>query len=160
MIAVLHNMRSVHNVGSLFRTSDAAGVSKLYLTGITPAPIDSFGRARSAFTKVSLGAEQTVQWESVAPIAEVIIKLKQQGFVICALEQSSQAISCWTYPISEDSLQRLALIVGSEVDGVPPDVLKQCDVIVDIPMYGEKESLNVSVAFGICVYSFLERTKK
>lgn len=160
MIAVLHNIRSLHNVGSIFRTSDAAGIEKIYLCGITPAPLDQYGRKQEALVKVSLGAEDSVTWETAPSSLDVIKTLQQEGYTICALEQSASSLPIWSYPVPGDSFDHLAIVVGNEVDGLPNDVLCQCDAIVHIPMYGNKESLNVSVAFGICVYSFLERTKK
>ena len=160
MIALLHNIRSIHNVGSIFRTSDAAGIKEIYLCGITPAPIDKYGREIPAFTKVSLGAEKGIDWESVPSTIDTIKILHNRGYSVCALEQVPSSVQLWSYPVSVDSLDRLALVVGNEVDGLPKDVLEQCDAIVHIPMYGKKESLNVAVAYGICVYSFLERTKK
>ena len=160
MITLLHNIRSIHNVGSIFRTSDAAGIKKIYLCGITPAPIDEYGRERPAFTKVSLGAEKGIDWESVPSTVDTIKLLRDKGYSVCALEQAPSSVQLWSYPVSVDRLDRFALVVGNEVDGLPKDVLEQCDAIVHIPMYGKKESLNVAVAYGICVYSFLERTKK
>ncbi|MEK7648719.1 MAG: TrmH family RNA methyltransferase [Patescibacteria group bacterium] len=160
MIAVLHNIRSIHNVGSIFRTADAVGIAKLFLCGITPAPIDDYGRQRSALLKVSLGAEQSVYWESASSTLDVLMDLRTQGYILCALEQAPSSISLYSYPFAVDILDRLAIIVGNEIDGLPQDVMQLADAIVHIPMYGNKESLNVSVAFGICVYSILERTKK
>lgn len=156
MIAILHNIRSIHNVGSIFRTSDAAGIEKLYLCGITPAPIDQYGRKSEALHKVSLGAERSVAWESSPSTLAILEYLKKEGFAICALEQSVSSIPIRSCSVPGDRLDRFALVIGNEVDGLPADVLEKCDVIVHIPMYGKKESLNVSVAFGIGVYSFLE----
>jgi len=144
---ILHDIRSVHNVGSIFRTADGAGASKIYLSGYTPGPIDRFGRKVSAFSKVSLGAEDSVPWEK-RDIQELIQELKQSGVQIIALEQSENSV-----PLLEfDPPERVALIVGNEVDGVPGEVLALCDAVVEIPMRGEKESLNVSVATGIALY--------
>lgn len=160
MIAILHNIRSLHNVGSIFRTSDAVGIEKIYLCGITPAPLDQYGRKQMALVKVSLGAEDSVAWEAASSSLDVIKTLQQKGYTVCALEQAASSILLYEYRIPGDSVDRLAILVGNEVEGLPDDVLCQCDAIIHIPMYGNKESLNVSVAFGICVYSLLERTKK
>ena len=144
MIAILHNIRSIHNVGSIFRTADAAGITKLYLCGITPTPLDRFGKIRPQFTKVSLGAEQTVAWEKYSRAGDVIKKIKQEGFKILAIEQNKKSIPYWKCPYN-----KIALIVGNEVKGIPQSLLNKCDKILEIPMRGQKESLNVAVAFGV-----------
>lgn len=154
MVAILHNIRSLHNVGSIFRTADAAGVEKLYLCGITPTPLDRFGVVRQQVGKVSLGAEKTVPWEKVASTSRLINKLKNPpvggGYKIFAIEQSKKSIPYNKVAITRDS--KIALVVGHEVEGLPPAILKKCDKILEIPMAGNKESLNVSVAFGIVVF--------
>lgn len=150
MIAVLCDIRSIHNVGSIFRTADAAGVEKLYLCGITPSPLDRFGHARMDFVKVSLGAEDSVPWEKIPSVTELIQKLKKDVFTIVCLEQTAQSI-----PHTDKRMhmqKNIALIVGNEVRGLSEDVLKLSDYIIEIPMRGKKESLNVSVSFGIAVY--------
>ncbi len=154
LVGILYNVRSIHNVGSIFRTADGAGFEKLYLCGITPAPLDRFKRVRPDFAKVALGAEKSVAWESVSDICTLIEKLKKEDWKIFALEQSKKSIP---YDSVENILRqsrnkKIALIVGAEVDGIPADVLKLADVIIEIPMLGKKESLNVSVAFGIAAY--------
>lgn len=150
---IIHDMRSVHNVGSLFRTADGMGVSKIYLTGYTPGPVDRFGRTVSAFTKVSLGAEESVSWE-IREITELITELKQAKTEIAALEQAPNAAPLDMYAPSGS----VALIVGNEVDGISENILEQCDVVLEIPMKGEKESLNVSNAGAIALYH-LSRSK-
>src|SRR3989338_2857383 len=92
MVVVLHNIRSMHNVGSIFRTADAAGAEKIYLCGITPGPLDRFGRPIKQFVKVSLGAEKTVAWEKVKNTAKLVDKLKNQGYKIFAIEQDKKSI--------------------------------------------------------------------
>lgn len=148
---ILHNIRSVHNVGSIFRTADAAGVAKIFLTGYTPTPLDRFKRPRKDFVKVSLGAEQTVSWEKVVSIERVITMLKQQDFFIASLEQNNTSIDYKEYKPQGST----ALILGNEVDGVSQKVLDMSDSIIEIPMRGEKESLNVSVAAGIALFELL-----
>ncbi len=151
---LLHDIRSVHNVGSIFRTADAFGVSKIYISGVTPAPIDRFDRARADFIKVSLGAEKTVPWEkigdSISDAVTLIKKLKKQKIKIVALEQSAKSLSCQDIAdqISSDAL----LILGNEVSGVDTTLLNLSDFIAKIPMRGKKESLNVSVAAGIALF--------
>jgi len=152
MIAVVHNVRSLHNVGSIFRTADGAGVKKIYLTGYTPGPTDKFGKPIPQFAKVSLGAEKFVAWEKVKDVNRVIKNLRVEGYKIIALEQSPKSVPYYSLPTTYYKLERVALIVGNEVRGLSPAILKKCDAVVDIPMRGRKESLNVSVAFGIAAY--------
>ncbi|KKW11400.1 MAG: tRNA/rRNA methyltransferase (SpoU) [Parcubacteria group bacterium GW2011_GWA2_49_9] len=149
---ILHNIRSVHNVGSIFRTADAAGVSRIYLTGYTPAPVDRFGRERKDFAKVSLGAEKSVPWEQRKGSATLISELQKQKVTVVALEQSPRS----THYKKERATGPVAVVLGNEVDGIPENVLALCDSIAEIPMHGEKESLNVSVAAGIFLFSLLD----
>lgn len=148
---LLHNIRSTHNVGAIFRTADATGVKKIYLSGITPAPIDRFGRDRKDISKAALGAEKTVAWESVGDVRGLMEGLKSKGFLICSIEQSSKSIDFKNIPKHENIL----IILGNEVGGLENDVLDASDVIAEIPMLGSKESLNVSVATGIILYSLI-----
>ncbi|MFH0820299.1 MAG: RNA methyltransferase [Candidatus Peregrinibacteria bacterium] len=137
-----HNIRSMHNVGSLFRTADGAGVTKIYLTGYTPCP------PRKDISKTALGAEQALPWEYHADPIALLQKLKKRGVSLIALERTngSRNITGFKAPHS------FCLIIGNEVEGVEPSTLKLADHVVSIPMHGEKESLNVSVAFGIAIY--------
>lgn len=148
---ILHNIRSVQNVGAIFRTADAAGVSHIYLTGYTPTPLDRFGRARTDFIKASLGAEKTVPWSQHKTATAVISKIKKEGYVVYAVEQDKSSIDYRTAPRPE----MLAIIMGNEVLGVSPALRKQADKIIELPMLGKKESLNVSVTAGIVLYHFL-----
>lgn len=147
MFVILHNIRSLYNVGSIFRTADAVGAERIYLTGITPAPLDEFGKPRPQLTKVSLGAEKTVAWEKVHSATRLIDQLKKTGYKIFAVEQSEDSISY--YELNAKRYTLTVLILGNEVRGLPPAILKKCDKILEIPMRGRKESLNVGVAFGI-----------
>lgn len=146
MVLVIHNVRSIFNVGSIFRTADALGVKKIYLCGITPAPLDRLGKPRPQFVKVSLGAEKTVIWEKVSSTTAIIDKLHKDGYKVFAVEQSSKSIP---YFKLKSLPKKYALVLGNEVRGLPPGVLKKCDKILEIPMRGEKESLNVAMSFGI-----------
>jgi len=148
---ILHNIRSTHNVGSIFRTADAAGVSKIYLTGYTPTPLDKFKRPRKDIAKVALGAEKTISWEHVPNIKILIKKLKREKMQIVALEQAENSIDYKTVKPKNS----LAFILGNEVGGIEKSVLKECDEILEIPMRGKKESLNVSVAAGIVLFRVL-----
>lgn len=150
-ILILHNIRSVYNVGAIFRTADAAGVEKIYLTGYTPSPLDRFGRVRKDIAKTALGAEKTVLWESESDVQKIISKLKSEHFKILALEQSENSVDYKTFKTTVNS----ALILGEERYGITEDILKQCDTVIEIPMRGQKESLNVSVATGIALFRIL-----
>lgn len=149
---ILHNIRSIYNTASIFRTADGAGVKKIFLSGYTPKPIDEFGKIRDDFRKISLGAEKTIEWEYVKNINNLIIRLKKEKIKIIALEQAEGAINCKKFKPKFP----LALILGNEVRGVPQNILNKCDAVIEIPMRGKKESLNVSVAVGIAVYEILK----
>jgi len=148
MVVVLDNIRSLHNVGSVFRTSDAVGIEKLYLCGITPTPLDRLGRVRSPFTKVALGAEENVPWEKCVSTWRLLDRLKRDGYKIFAIEQDKRALPYYR----ADGKGKVALVLGHEVRGLPESVLSRTDKILEIPMLGIKESLNVSVSFGIVAF--------
>ena len=149
MLVILHNIRSVHNAASIFRTADGAGVQKIYLTGYTPTPIDRFGREVNAFSKVSLGAEHTISWEQ-NDIDTLLTELKESNVAIVAVEQSTESIPYKTFTPPT----KTAFIFGNEVDGLSQEVLTQADAIIELPMNGKKESLNVATAAGIILYHF------
>jgi len=149
MVVVLDNIRSLYNVGSIFRTSDAVGVEKLYLCGITPIPLDRLGRVRPSFLKVDLGAHENVPWERRTSTWRTLDKLKSDGYKIYAIEQDDKSVPY--HEVKAD--KKIALVLGHELRGLSEAVLKRTDKILEIPMSGVKESLNVSVAFGIVVYS-------
>ncbi len=145
---IAHNIRSLYNVGSIFRTADAFGVSKIYLTGYTGHP--GLGQKHSqAIGKTALGAEKWVSWEYSKSVFAVLRRLKNQKVKIIALENNTQSKN-----ISGVNIRGpFALVLGEETKGVPKALLKACDAVVEIPMQGKKESLNVSVAFGIAAYA-------
>lgn len=150
---ILHDIRSVYNVGAIFRTANAAGVSTIYLTGYTPGPLDRFKRERKDFAKTALGAEKTLQWQHREDSEALLAALGEEGFLCIALEQSEEAkaytdISC---------AEKVAFVLGNEVEGVPRPIIEACDHIAEITQYGSKESLNVSVAAGIMLFSWRER---
>jgi 23S rRNA (guanosine2251-2'-O)-methyltransferase len=155
-VLILNDIRSVLNVGAIFRTADAIGINKIYLTGYTPVPVDRFGRDRKDLAKSALGAEKTVDWESVDDIFDLIKNLKEKDFEILSLEQSNDSID---YKKAGDKIENknTAIILGNEVGGVDEKLLEQSDYIVEIPMKGEKESLNVSVATGILLYRLFDK---
>lgn len=148
---LLHDIRSTHNVGSIFRTSDALGVTKIYLSGYTPTPTDKFGRARKDIAKVALGAEKSIPWEYVDSPEKLLKKLKAEGYQIVAVEQSADSVDYKKVKIQKPAL----FLVGNEVGGMDVKTLSLCDVVAEIPMDGEKESLNVSVAFGVALSRML-----
>ena len=146
---ICDNIRSLENIGSIFRTSDALGVSKIFLCGISGKP------PHHKISKTALGAENTIPFEHHKQIGRLIDKLKKDKIKIIALEQDPPARRAGKKAISYIKLKpkfSLALIVGNEVKGVSPKILKRCDKIIYLPMEGKKESLNVSVAFGVAGY--------
>lgn len=148
LVVVLDNIRSAYNVGSIFRTADAARVEHIYVTGYTPTP------AHRSVLKTALGAEDTVPWSHREDAATLLTELQASGYTCAALEQAegSQAI-----PTMEAAVFPLALILGNEVTGVQQALLDLCDLALEIPQYGAKHSLNVSVAFGIAAFGLVER---
>lgn len=149
-VLILENLRSVENTASIFRTADGLGVSKIICAGTTPTPLDRFGRKRPDFAKVSLGAEE-INWEYQKELDPVIKELKEQEFQIIALEQSRGSKDLKNFK----TMGNFALIVGNEVEGVSKESLDNADKIVEIPMRGKKESLNVSVSTGIALFMLI-----
>jgi tRNA G18 (ribose-2'-O)-methylase SpoU len=152
-VVILYNIRSTHNVGSIFRTADAVGISHVYLIGYTPAPIDRFGRPRKDIAKISLGAEISIPSSHHETIEEVITILRGKDYQLIAIEQSQNSIDYKKVTIKKP----VAFILGEEVNGLPETILNAVDTIAEIPMAGMKESLNVSVAFGIAVFRILDK---
>lgn len=148
---IAHNIRSLYNVGSIFRTADAFGASKLFLTGYTGAPDNPVHTKK--ISKSALGAESLVPWEKHKSAMRLISNLRKNypGITIVALENNTEAISLQKF---KPKLP-LALVLGEEVKGVNKALLKLCDKVVEIPMQGKKESLNVSVAFGIAAFALV-----
>jgi len=165
-LLILHNIRSIHNVGSIFRTADAAGVSQIILTGYTPTPLDRFGRERKDFVKVSLGAEKSVPWKAAKQLTPVLKKFKKDGYTVLAIEQNKKSTSLFEYVHNlrrsevgtpTKASRKVAVVLGNEVLGISPQSLKYADYILEIPMHGKKESLNVAVAAGIALFALLKR---
>ncbi|MBI3232258.1 MAG: TrmH family RNA methyltransferase [Candidatus Doudnabacteria bacterium] len=152
---IAHNIRSLHNVGSIFRTADAFGISKIYLTGYTGRP--DYYVHQNKIGKVALGAEKFVEWEYWPSVFRLIkyLRLKIKGIKIIALENNTKSVSI----IKFKPKFPLALVLGEEKRGVSKKVLSMCDKAVEIPMQGKKESLNVSVAFGAAAF-WISATKK
>ncbi len=151
---LLDNIRSTHNVGSIFRTAETLGISHIYCGGTTPTPIDRFGRKRADIAKVSLGGEELVPWEQIgsAGMVELISKLKKEGFQIISIEQDPTSVDYKKVKVAGKAL----VIVGNEVGGVAQEILDLSDVIAEIPLQGKKESLNVSVAAGVALFRLLD----
>jgi len=143
IVAILHNIRSRENVGSIFRTADAVGVVKIYLCGITPQP------PHEKISKTALGAENIVPWEYHKQTWRLIDRLKKEGYKVVALENSKTAQDIFSFKKGD---KPIVLVVGNEVSGLSSGMLAQSDKVVSIPMRGQKESLNVAVAFGVAVY--------
>lgn len=153
---ICDNIRSLENIGSIFRTADAVGVEKIFLCGISGEPPvgedqKTFFIRNGVIAKTALGAEKTVPFEHCQQTWRLIEKLKRKKVLIIALEQDRSAI---LYTRFKPSFP-LALVVGNEVKGISKEVLKRCDIIISLPMQGKKESLNVSVAFGVAAYSMM-----
>jgi len=151
---VLHRIRSAYNVGSMFRTADGVGVDKIFVTGFTQAPSEKRyelqSKAEKMLSKTALQADKHVSWEQEKNVSNVIEKLKKEGFQIVALEQDDKSIDYRRY--NPPASGKVALIVGNEPRGIDKRILKKCDKIIDIPMRGKKQSLNVAVALGVATY--------
>ena len=150
---LLHNIRSVHNVGSIFRTCDTLDIGMIYISGYTPRPIDRFGRARGDIAKVALGAEKNVAWKQIKNPKKLLAELKEKRTKIIALEQAENSVDYKKVKTTGDTI----FVVGNEVDGIPENILSLADAIAEIPMRGIKESLNVSVAFGVALFRILNQ---
>lgn len=147
---ILHNIRSAHNVGAIFRTCEGAGVTKIFLTGYTPRPLDRFGRVVAKIEKTSLGASALVPWEAVDDVHEVIGRLRTEGVQVVAVELVAQSVSLYEFRPSPV----VAYMFGNEVTGLVSSELVASDVIVSIPMRGRKESLNVATTAGIVLFQY------
>lgn len=157
---IAHDIRSTHNVGSLLRTAEGLGVEHVYLGGYTPYPETSDDtrlphlsrRLSQQIHKTALGAESLVHWSHENDVQELIQHLRQMGFSVIALEQSNNATRLPDFR----SPAKVALLLGREVEGIDPELLELCDHIVEIPMYGQKESFNVVQAAAIALYQLRE----
>ncbi len=155
---IIHNIRSAYNIGSIFRTADGAGIAKIFICGISPIPSTSgeaTGQAPDKIAKTALGAEKTVPWEYHKQVWRLLNKLKESGVQIVALEQAKKSTNIFKFKPKFP----MALLVGNEVRGLNKKILSYTDKIIEIPMYGKKESLNVAVATGIALYKLAEYKK-
>ena len=144
------NIRSIFNVGAIFRASDGAFIKKLYLTGYTPYP------PRKEIEKVALGATLSVPWEYHKKPVDIIKSLKEKGIKICVVELTDESNILWNI---NENIFPVCLVVGNEITGVSKEIIELSDFAVEIPMLGMKQSLNVSVAYGIAVYEMLRKYK-
>lgn len=149
---LLHNIRSAHNVGSIFRTADAAGVAQAHLSGYTPRPVDRFGRPSKEIAKTALGGERSVPWDYRVDPQAIIADARRRGLRIVGVEQDARATDYRTYRLTGSAL----VLLGNEVRGLSPALRAACDDLLEIPMRGKKESLNVSVAAGIALFRLQE----
>lgn len=151
VVVVLDNIRSMHNVGSVFRTADAFLIESIYLCGFTPKP------PHRDIQKTALGATETVHWEYVEHTVDAVNGLKNEGYMVLAVEQAEGSISLenFTWPSS-----KIAVVLGNEVEGVAEEVLDICDGCLEIPQLGSKHSLNISVAAGIVLWKLVEERHK
>ncbi len=158
IVLVVHDIRSTHNVGALLRTCDGLGISQVYLTGYTPFPKKGqdkrlphiISKLDKQINKTALGAEHSVSWQQSDNVDEVIVSLERKGYKIIGLEQTKDATKLQNF----DPPEKVALVLGSEVEGISQELLKKCDIVLEIPMLGKKESFNVVEAASMALYHF------
>jgi tRNA G18 (ribose-2'-O)-methylase SpoU len=151
LIIVLDNVRSMHNVGSVFRTSDAFLVEKIYLCGFTPTP------PHREIQKTALGATESVTWEAIAETHLLINNLKEEGYLVYAVEQTHNSVALNQFTPSKDS--KIALVFGNEAEGVSEETILACDGAIEIPQFGSKHSFNISVSAGIVLWDIFNKLK-
>lgn len=151
LIVVLDNIRSMHNVGAVFRTSDAFLVEKIILCGITPQP------PHREIHKAALGATESVDWQYYESVKEAILDLKSLKYEVFGIEQTSDSVMINDFEI--DSSKKYAVVLGNEVEGISEEILNHCDGFLEIPQLGTKHSLNVSVCGGIVIWEFFKNLK-
>lgn len=152
LIVILDNIRSLNNIGSVFRTSDAFLVEKIYLCGITAKP------PHKDIHKTALGATETVEWEYTESTVELVEKLKADGVKIASIEQAENAEMLGEFKTQED--QKYAIVFGNEVKGVDQKVVSLSDTVIEIPQFGTKHSLNISVSAGIVIWDLFKQLVK
>jgi tRNA G18 (ribose-2'-O)-methylase SpoU len=146
VIVVMDSIRSAHNAGSIFRTADAFMVNKIYLCGITPQP------PNRELMKTALGATESVDWTYCSDIIQTLKDLKEQGCIICGIEQTTKSISLSNFSVEKG--KTYALVFGNEISGISDSILPLLDQCIEIPQFGTKHSMNVSVTAGIILYDF------
>lgn len=151
-ILILHNIRSAQNIGAMFRTSEAIGVDKIILSGYSATPTDRFGRPEKKIIKSALGSEKLIEWQYSENIENTLGDYKEKGYRIAAVEQTSDSVDYKDYSPQENQI----IIMGNEVDGVEEGLLMLADDVLELPMKGEKESLNVATCCGIVLYRLFD----
>lgn len=151
VIVLVHNIRSLHNVGSIFRSSDAFGIKKIVLSGYSPTP------PRAEISKTAIGAEEFVKWKYFEDPINYLSELKREGYSLIGLEQTTESVMLPDFNV--DSNDKLCLIIGNEVTGIDNSLLEIIDTFVAIPQFGQKHSLNVSVATAVLLYALLEKVE-
>lgn len=149
VVILLHNLRSMHNVGAAFRCAEAFGIQRILLSGVTPAP------PRPEITKTAIGAEEYVKWQKIEDTKGAIKKMNENNYLIAGIEHTDSSILLPNYSVPKD--KKMCLIFGNEVTGIDEKILPFIDTFIEIPQYGNKHSLNVSVAVGVALYGFLEK---
>jgi tRNA G18 (ribose-2'-O)-methylase SpoU len=152
IVIILDQIRSLHNTGAVFRTADAFRIEAVYLCGITATP------PNAEIHKTALGAEHTVEWHYFEQTLSAVAELKRKGYILCAAEQAEGSISLERFVPEKD--KKYAVIVGHEVRGIRQEVVDRCDMCIEIPQFGTKHSLNVSVAAGIILWDFFQKMKR
>lgn len=151
IVVILENIRSVHNVGSILRTSDATLIEHVWVTGYTPRA------SHGGIHKTALGSQQTVSWSEADRATDVILRLRNEGYTVAALEITDSPTSI--RQVTAESFP-LVLVVGNEVEGVSDEAIEAADFALEIPQYGSKQSLNVAVAFGVAAFGLVERYRE
>ena len=149
---VLHNIRSLYNVGSVFRSADAFGAGRIILSGYTPTP------PRQEITKTAIGAEEHVKWEYIENFDSYHQQIKRAGYTTMGIEQTTQSQSLVNFDPNEKETGKFSIIFGNEVTGIDDDILNYIDFFVELPQFGHKHSLNISVTVGIVLYSLLQKS--
>jgi tRNA G18 (ribose-2'-O)-methylase SpoU len=149
LVVVLDNVRSLHNVGSVFRSCDAFTIETLYLCGFTGTP------PNKEINKTALGATESVNWKHESDITSLLTKLKQDGYTLCAIEQTQNATPLHQFTI--DTEKKYALVFGNEVEGVQQNVIDNCNAVLEIAQGGTKHSLNIAVSAGVVLWEFFKK---
>ncbi len=148
VVAVLDNIRSAMNVGSVFRTADAFAIEKIIICGISATP------PNREITKTAIGATESVVWEYIENVSEAVSYLKNDGYTIAGIEQTDASVLLTDYIFNTE---KIAVVFGNEVDGVSDEVINELDVCIEIPQFGTKHSLNVSVCAGIVLWELAKK---
>ncbi|MGC4128620.1 MAG: RNA methyltransferase [Bergeyella sp.] len=152
LVVVLDNVRSMHNVGAVFRTGDAFMIEKIVLCGITPQP------PHREIHKAALGATESVDWNYYESVKEAVLDLKSLKYEVLGIEQTTDSVMIDNYKIDSD--KKYAVVLGNEVEGISEEILPACDDFLEVPQLGTKHSLNVSVCGGIVMWEFFKRLRK